>query len=98
MNRVFNKGEWRPKPTANITKLGEEFVQRNKTAKVVQLEKVKDNMEWLERSLTCISELPRDIEVLRTTIQKAFPYQILARDLGKYKFLLTWNQRRLKRS
>ena len=96
MNRVFNRGLWRPKHKADITRLSEEFVQRNKTTKVIQLEKVNDNLEWLERSPTCFSESPRDIAVMRSAIQKALPYQIVVRDLGKCKFLLTMESKEIK--
>ena len=57
-----------PKQQANVTIMSEEFVQRNKTAKVFQMEKVNENLEWLEKSLTCISDLPKDVEVLRSMI------------------------------
>ena len=46
-------------------------------AKVIQLEKVNENLEWLNKSLTCISELPRDVEEVRSLIQDAFTDKIL---------------------
>ena len=50
---------------------------------------MNENLEWLERSLPCILDIPRDVEEQRTMIQNAFPDKILARDLGTFKFLLT---------
>jgi len=76
--------------------LCEEFPHCNKTAKVIQLEKVQDNLEWLERSLTCISDIPRDVESLRAMIGTTLPVKILVRDLGKFKFLLTMESKEIK--
>jgi len=87
---------WRPNYQAKETKMSEEFDQQTKTAKVIQLEKAEENLEWLERSLTCISDLPRDVDALRIEIQDAFPDKILVRDLGKFKFLLTVESKEMK--
>jgi len=57
---------------------------------------VNENLEWLEKSLTCISDLPRDVNALRIEIQDAFPNKILVRDLGKFKFLLTVESKEIK--
>ena len=88
-NRVYNRERWGTKHQTRVTNLSEECVQQTKTTKVVQLEKVDENLDWLGRSLTCISNIPRDVEGLRNRIQNAFPKRILIRDLGKFKFLLT---------
>jgi len=95
-NQVFHRGQWRPQYQAKVTKMSEEFIQQNKTAKVLNLEKVDENLEWLERSLTCISDVPRDVDALSIEIQDAFPDKILVRDLGKFKFLLTVETKEVK--
>jgi len=76
--------------------MSEEFVQRSKTAKVLKLKKVSDNLEWLEKSLTCISYVPRDVEELSSLIQTSFPDPILVRDIGKFKFILTAETNEIK--
>jgi len=74
-----------------------ESVQRVKSAKVIKLEKAMDNLEWLERSLTCCSEIPRDIDSLRLLINNAFQEKIVVRDLGKLSFFLRWIPRKPRR-
>ena len=96
LNRVLNTERWRPKHQSKVTIMSGEFVQQNKTTKVVQLEKVNENLEWLDLSLTCISDFPQDVEVLRSKIQNAFSEKILVRDLGKYKFLLSMESKDIK--
>ena len=90
------KRMWRPKHQTHVTSLSEEFVPTSKAVKVLQLEQVNDNLEWLEKSMTCISDTPRDVEELRTTIQSSFPHPILVRDIGKFKFLLTAETKEIK--
>ena len=60
------------------------------------MDKVNENLEWLERSMTCISDISRDVEELRGLIQNAFTNEILVRDLGKFKFLLTMESKEIK--
>ena len=73
-----------------------DLAQQDKVARVVQVTKANENLEWLERSLTCISDLPRDVDELRTEIQKAVSETILIRDLGKFSFLLTMESKEAK--
>ena len=79
-----------------VTRMSGEFARWNKTAKVIQVEKVQDNLEWLDRSLICISDAPKDIDKIRTMICNTFPEVILVRDLGKFKFLLTMDSKESK--
>jgi len=67
-----------------------------KTAKVVTIEELQDNLEWLDRSLTCISDKPRDVESLRLMINSSLQQEIEVRDLGKFKFLLTLESKEIK--
>ena len=46
--------------------------------------------------MTCISDIPRDVEGLRGLIQNAFTDEILVRDLGKFKLLLTMESKEIK--
>ena len=57
---------------------------------------MQDNLEWLEKSLTCISDIPRDVKSLRTMIDTTFPDKILVRDLGKIKFPFTMESKEIK--
>ena len=66
------------------------------SAKVIKVEAVQENLEWLGRSLICCSEVPRDIDSLRRSINEAFQEQILVRDLGHFKFLLTMDSKESK--
>jgi len=93
---IINRDGWGIKQQRRVTVLSEERAQQPKTAKVVQLEKVVDNLDWLERSLTCISSIPRDVEDLSRRINNAFSERILIRDLGKFKFLLTLESKEAK--
>jgi len=76
--------------------MNDEYMQLKKTVKVVNVEAVQDNLDWLGRSLTCISDTPRDIESLRLTINNAFQEKVVVRDLGKFKFLLTMESKEIK--
>ena len=60
------------------------------------MQNMDENLEWLERSLTCTSDVPRDVDALRSGIQDAFPDKILVRDLGKFKFFLTVETKEVK--
>jgi len=95
-NKVSTRGMWRPMRQTKVTRMSGEFTQWNKTAKVIQVEKVQDNLEWLDRSLLCISDAPRDIDKIKTMICNTFPEVILVRDLGKFKFLLTMDSKESK--
>jgi len=98
-NKQFSQEKgWRYKEQQNRTRRTEESVQRVKSAKVIKIEKVIDNLEWLERSLTCCSGTPRDIDSLRLMINNAFKEKIVVRDLGKFKFLLTMDSKETKES
>ena len=88
-NQIFNAEVRNPKQRAEVIVMGDEFVQRNKTAKMIKLDKAQENLEWLERSLICTSDIPRDVDKLRKEVQDAFPGTILVRDIGKFKFILT---------
>jgi len=63
---------------------------------VIAVETVQDNLEWLARSLTCISDIPTDIDALIPTISKSFHEKIVVRHLGKFKFLLTTESQEVK--
>ena len=80
---------WRHTPQAKGSNVSDDIAKKSRRARVFKVGKVNENIEWLEKSLTCISVVPRDVDALRTAIQEAFPEKILVRDLGKYKFLLT---------
>jgi len=67
-----------------------------KSARVIKVEAVQENLEWLGRSLTCCSEAPRDTESLRREINEAFQEQIVVRDLGHHKFLITMDSKETK--
>jgi len=69
--------DWRYKEQQGKIRMNEESVQRVKSAKVIKIEKAMDNLEWLERSLTCCSEIPRDIDSLRLMINNAFQEKIV---------------------
>jgi len=60
------------------------------------LEKVNENLEWLDLSLTCISDYPHDVEALRSRIQTAIPDKILIRDLENFKYLLSVESKEIK--
>ena len=79
-----------------MTKMNGEFTQLKKTTKVIKVKEVQDNLEWLGRSLTCISDTPRDIDSLRSAINNTFQEEIIVRYLGKFKFLLTLESKELK--
>ena len=63
---------------------------------MIAVETVQDNLEWLARSLTCISDTPRDIDELRSMISKTFHEKIVVRDLEKFRFLLTMETQEVK--
>jgi len=67
-----------------------------KSARVIKLEVVQENLAWLRRSLICCSETPRDIDALRRLINEAFQEQIVVRALGHFKFLLTMDSKETK--
>ena len=46
--------------------------------------------------MTCISDLPRDVDELRIGIQNAYSENILVRDIGKFSFLLTMESKAAK--
>ena len=95
-NKTSNRGMSRPKRQTTVTKLSGESVQKEKTAKVIKAETEQGNLEWLKRSLLCISDEPKDIDKLISTISNTFPDEILVRDLGKFKFLLTLESKESK--
>ena len=92
-SQLSKGGMWRSKSQTTEARLSGEFVQRNKKAKVIKVEKAQDNLEWLDRSLICVSDDPKDIEKLRTMICNTLPEVTLVRDLGKFKFLLTMDSK-----
>ena len=89
-------GIWRSKQQPTVTKMDGEVIQMKKTAKVIEVEEVQDNLEWLGQSLTCISDTPRDIDSIRSSINNTFQEKIMVRDLGKFKFLLTMESKEMK--
>jgi len=68
----------------------------DKDTKVIALKAVEDNLWWLETSLICCSEEPRDVDLLKGWIKDAFQQNILVRDVGHYKFLLTVESKEAK--
>ena len=91
-----NDGVWRAKQQSNRAVMKGEYVQKEKSARVIAVEAVQENLEWLARSLTCISDTPRDIDALRLMISKTFHEEIVVRDLGKFKFILTMESQEVK--
>jgi len=91
-----NSMNGRSKQHTGRDRINAEDPEKDKTAKVVKVEEVLDNLEWLGRSLTCISDVPRDIDSLRLLITQAFQEHIVLRDLGKFKFLLTLDSKEAK--
>ena len=73
-----------------------EFGQLKQSTKVVTVEEVQDNLDWLDRSLTCITDTPRDIESLSYMINNSLQEKVVVRDLGKFKFLLTLESKEAK--
>ena len=102
MNNREQSTTWRATTQAKVSHMRKDFVKQSRVdkqsrvAKVFKVEKVYENLEWLAKSLTCISDVPRDVEALRIAIQGAFSEKILVRDLGKYKFLLTVDSQEIK--
>jgi len=70
--------------------------QTKRSSRVIRLETVEENFQWLERSLTCCSELPRDVDSLKSWITENFQEKIEVRELGHFKFLLTMESKELK--
>ena len=96
-DELFRKSKnWRSKQQTTRVRVSEELLKQEKSAKVIKVEEVLDNLEWLGRSLTCISDVPRDIDSLRLLITQAFQEKIVVRDLGKFKFLLTMDSKETK--
>jgi len=95
-NKMSTGGIWGLKHQSIETKMSGEFVQHSKTTKVIKIEKVQDNLEWLSRSLMCVSYTPRDIGSIRSLINNTFHEKIMVRDLGKFKFLLTMESKEMK--
>jgi len=91
-----NSLNWRSLQQTNRIRVNEEGLKKDKSAKVIKVEEVLENLEWLGRSLTCISDVPRDIDSLRLLITQAFQEHIVVRDLGKFKFLLTLDSKETK--
>ena len=48
--RTLNRERWAPKNQAIINNSSEDLAQQNKAAKVVQVNIVNENLDWLERS------------------------------------------------
>jgi len=72
------------------------FNQPGQSPKVIKVEINQESLEWLERSITCCSEVPRDIESIKRLINDTFEEKIEVRDLGHYKFILTLESKESK--
>jgi len=72
------------------------FNQPGQSPKVIKVEINQESVEWLERSITCCSEVPRDIESIKRLINDTFEEKIEVRDLGHYKFILTLESKESK--
>jgi len=70
--------------------------QKKRSSRVIRMEIIEENFQWLERSLTCCSESPRDVESLKSWVTENFKEKIEVRDLGHFKFLLTMESKELK--
>jgi len=90
--KMLVEGIWRSKQQPTVTNMD----GLKKTAKVIEVEKVQDNLEWLGQSLMCISDTPRDIDSIRSSINNTFQEKIMVRDLRKFKFLLTMESKDMK--
>jgi len=94
--KEVDQSTWRTKEKPSRDRVNGEPLQQDKLTRVIKVEKAVANLEWLERSLTCCSDSPRDIASLRLMIQQTFKEKIVVRDLGKFKFLLTFDSKEIK--
>ncbi|KAJ8449196.1 hypothetical protein Cgig2_027198 [Carnegiea gigantea] len=67
----------------------EEILDNGKEVKLVKGEVNEEPLNWLKRSLVCVSDEPRELDVLQTTLNSNFPRFTKICALGKFKFILS---------